>query len=180
MVFFRLFIRFKFWRSNIAEKIIILLTLFMVSCIFCGAASAATVNQTSTAKIIKSGASDNILQNLPAVDGTKVVWVQVTSNGTTAILYKDIAYYGPSGKVLSSKLNQTYPAISGSMVVWQQQISKTVYSIYYRNFATGISGRVLSSKFNQTLPSISGNTVVWEQMNSKGLSSIYYKYFNLE
>lgn len=101
-------------------------------------------------------------QNDAAIDGSKVVWVQKTATGTTAIYYKNMAS-GVTSRVYQSKLNQTKPDISGTKIVWEQTISTTKKAIYYKNLANGTVSRVYTSKSDQSGPKISGNMVVWAE-----------------
>ena len=85
------------------KKILLLLTILVVAFIFCGAASAATVNtnHTNTVKVNKVVAT--VDQFEPAIDGTRIVWTQGDASGHSAIYYKNLAT-GSTGKVLISKL----------------------------------------------------------------------------
>lgn len=112
-------------------------------------------------------------QNDAAIDGSRVVWVQKTATGKTAIYYKNMES-GATSLVRQSNLNQINPDISGTKVVWEQQITSTIHAIYYKDLANGKYGRLFTSTEYQSLPKISGNMVVWKQ-NHNYKEVIFYK-----
>ena len=128
-----------FGAKKMKSKILILLITLGVAFIFCGAASAATTQTShlSTIKVVKSTATAD--QVNPAIDGSRITWVQTDSSGFS-IYYKNLAT-GFKSKVCSSKQILDNPDISGTRVVWEQYDSSNKSSIFYKNLATGAGGK---------------------------------------
>lgn len=148
---------------------ILILALF-AAFIFCGAASAATMktSDTNMVKIHKVGCYDNG-QYDPAIDGTRVVWIQTDSSGKS-IYYKNLAF-GDKIKVYQTDNEISDLDISGTRVVWEQK-DCTHSAIYIKNVATGALRELQKSDDNQCNPAISGKRVVWEEDCSVYLKNI--------
>jgi hypothetical protein len=169
------------------KKIIILLASLVVAFVFCGAASAASVqtNHVTTAKSTVGATLTD--QTNPAISGKTIVWQQKDIGGNYRIYYKTIGVTGVK-QVQTSVNNQytpdVYSSSAGTYVVWQEQNGLSGdQAIWIKNLAyatanvvqTQAPGQFAENQYN---PAIYGTRVVWSMYNEVTLyNNIFVKNF---
>jgi hypothetical protein len=167
----------KFYKRRfiiLQKKIIILLASLVVAFVFCGAASAASVqtNHVTTAKSTVGATLTD--QDDPAISGKTIVWEQQDIAGNTRIYTKNIGVAGVK-QVQTSLRNQwdpdVYSSSAGTYVVWVEQNGLSgLPVVWVKNLAYATANVVQTQApgqlaHTQSDPKIYGTRVVWSMYN---------------
>ncbi len=108
----------------------------------------------------------------PAVDGSRVVWVQGADPGNRTIQGFDLSE-GGSIVVTTDAGEVSDPAISGDEVVWRQH-QQGGWHIVAKNLLTGDVQTLPGDSPSQANPVISGSTIVWQEYSNGHWNLVKY------
>jgi beta propeller repeat protein len=101
----------------------------------------------------------------PAIDGTNVVWQNLSPTGKKRIVLYNITT-GETRQIppVGLLFDQTNPKISGNYIVWEDTRNRNPYTDIYLYDLTDGSERLLTpgSPGSKFMPAVSDNRIVWE------------------
>jgi beta propeller repeat protein len=108
----------------------------------------------------------------PAVDGTRIVWVQGGEIAHRTIQGYDLSEGGPLS-ITTDAADVSSPAISGDIVVWRQRQTDG-WRILAKNLVTDAVMTLPGDAASQANPTISGTIVVWQEYRDNHWSIVKY------
>ncbi len=108
----------------------------------------------------------------PAVDGTRIVWVDGSDPANRTIQGFDLSQAGPF--VVTAVAGEVAdPAISGDIVVWRER-KDHVWHILAKNLVSGSTTTLPDDVTSVANPVVSGTTVVWQEYTKGHWVLVHY------
>jgi len=119
-------------------------------------------NISNSTSVQISASGDDVT---PSIEGTNVVWQNMSATGKKRIMLFNIAT-GESRAIppAGGTFDQTNPKISGDYIVWEDTRNRNPYTDIYLYDMNDGSERLLSpaSAGDKFMPAVYGNRIVWE------------------
>jgi beta propeller repeat protein len=123
-------------------------------------------NLATQTETVIANSSPSVRFAEPAVSGSWVVFLEITSNATEVVAYNIFSGVAVTLDAGDSA-QKAHPRVSGDFVVWEET-SAGSEDIYGAQISTGNVFQIATGPDNQVTPDIDGNNVVWVDQTASG------------